>query len=100
MVFLCPRDKFTHISRHALYFNPLLDLFREISQDNSVWHSTTHFTFESCVPVWLVIGLDLPWLVVVVHNAEVGDTFRSGIDSGGSGRSCRCQKRVSSRSTL
>ena len=50
MVFLCPREKFTHISRHTLYLNRWLDLFRKISQNNSVRHTTIQSTFESCDP--------------------------------------------------
>ena len=89
-VSLCPREKFTHVRRHNLCLDQRYNLFRMISQNNSIQHTTVPSSLELFVPACRVISLTQSWFSFVIHGVYVENTALLSVNSGGSVRSQRC----------
>ena len=83
----CPREELTHVRRNALCFGQRYDLFRIITQNNSIQHTTIRSALESVVPSCPVIGFGRPYFDIVVHDTSVESGCVLGADCGG-----RCRR--------
>ena len=84
---LCTRQELAHVRRNAVCFGQWYNLFRIITQNNSVQQTTIRSALERFVLSCPVIGFGRPYLVVVVRDTNVESGCVLGVDSGGRCRS-------------
>ena len=53
---LCPREKFTHVCQYTLCRGQWYNVFRIISHNNSIQHTTIRSALELFVPIWNVLS--------------------------------------------